>query len=92
MFGKIKKAVVTKLKHIRGDGSIGSEIAQYCPECGFYKLERKVLPGMDFDEHGWYQFEEYTCQNSDCKHVWKEKVIIQGGGSAHYYGNKSRSL
>jgi len=87
---RIKRAATAKLKHIRFDGSISTDITHYCPECGFPKPERTVLPGVDFDEHGWYQVEQYTCQNTDCGHTWKEKVIVQGGGRVHYYGGNPR--
>ncbi len=86
LLDRIKKAI-PKLKHIRVDGSIGTDIARYCPECGSHRIKREVLPGVDFNEHGWFQYEQYSCLNNDCLHTWKEKAIIQGGGQTHYYGS-----
>lgn len=86
MFGKKKPVAAPKLKHVRPDGEIRNDFSSYCPECGFHVVEKEVLPGVDFDEHGWFQAVKYQCKDTKCNHTWQEKVIVKGGTQAHHYG------
>jgi hypothetical protein len=75
-----------KLKHKRADGESATEFSSYCPVCGFHVIEKEVLPGLDFDETGWFHIVRYSCTDTKCNHKWAEKVYALEGGSSHFYG------
>jgi hypothetical protein len=80
------KAKIPKLKFIREDGEVHLGHSTYCPKCGHHVVEKRAVPGVDFNEHGWYQVLRYACKSPECGHTWDEKAMIQEGGQSFYYG------